>query len=314
MFNLPYLPSNGNSFGLQMAGLNHPDVNALVANLQNTIMKQQLLINQLLGKANPQDIKLEDTNGVSASHIKIENDPSLTPSQGDNSLEDYYCTETLQESPYEGKTTNGIIRRNGFKQATYPSNLKVEVKDEDASSSLRADDFKETAVAIHVKVEERQERDEEEDGDDEDDEKEEEEDEESEDSYSTQPEPVEEKKKKRSTRKSKKPKNLSKAKHLWVNYGRRILEYAAGKTGGYMQDRLKYLAGKLNSKKDFERTFQTKPSDSKEDREFKVVLGNIAIDFVRNKAATTFENSKYKNEMITQKHTVSAWIERLINC
>ena len=311
MFNLPYLPSNNDSFGLQMAGLHHPDVVSLVANLQNTIMKQQLLINRLLAKATPQDMKVEDANGQSASHIKVENDHSPAPSQGDNSLGDYYCTETLQDSPYKNKITNGIIRRNGFKQATYLTNPKVEVKQEDAGSLLKADTFKEIEVAINVKVEERQEVEEDED---EDDEKEEEE-EESEDSYSTQPEPVEEKKKKKkSTRKSKKPKNLSKAKHLWVNYGRRILEYAAGKTGGYMQDRLKYLAGKLNSKKDFERTFQTKPTDSKEDREFKIVLGNIAIDFVRSKAATTFENSKYKNEMITQRHTVSAWIERLINC
>ena len=132
------------------------------------------------------------------------------------------------------------------------------------------------------------------------------------DSYSTQPEPL-------TSGRSKSPsnsvnaKNLSKAKHLWVNYGRRILEHAAGEIGGVMQDRLKHLVGKLNSKKDFERTFQIKEDDSEEDKEFKTVLGRTAIDFVRNKAFGTFKNSKYKQEMITQRHSVSAWIERLIS-
>ena len=119
-------------------------------------------------------------------------------------------------------------------------------------------------------------------------------------------------KKKDRSIKTKHSKNLSKAKHLWVNYGRRIIEYAADKIEGLMQDKLRLLVGKLNSKKDFEKVFQIKSNDLDEDKKFKTTLGNIAIDFVRNKASTTFENSKYKQEMVTQRHTVSAWIERLI--
>lgn len=109
-----------------------------------------------------------------------------------------------------------------------------------------------------------------------------------------------------------KMKNSSNAKHLWVNYGRRIIEYAMNQTTGNMQVRVKQLAGKLNSKKDFERTFQVEETDSEEDKEFKTALGKLAIYFVKQKASPTFESSKYKEQMITQRHVVAAWIERLI--
>ena len=108
-------------------------------------------------------------------------------------------------------------------------------------------------------------------------------------------------------------KNSSKAKHLWVNYGRRILEYAINQTKGPMQNKIKQLVGKLNSKKDFEKTFQIVSSDSGDDKLFKTLLGRLAIYFVKHKASPTFESSKYKQEMITQRHTVAAWIERLIS-
>lgn len=111
---------------------------------------------------------------------------------------------------------------------------------------------------------------------------------------------------------SDKLKNSSNAKHLWVNYGRRIIEYAMNQTTGNMQVRVKQLAGKLNSKKDFERTFQVEETDSEEDKEFKTALGKLAIYFVKQKASPTFESSKYKEQMITQRHVVAAWIERLI--
>lgn len=110
-----------------------------------------------------------------------------------------------------------------------------------------------------------------------------------------------------------KSKNSSKAKHLWVNYGRRILEYAVSQTKGSMQDKIKRLIGKLNSKKDFERTFKIVESDSSDDKLFKTLLGRLAIYFVKHKASPTFETSKYKHEMITQRHTVAAWVERLIS-
>jgi hypothetical protein len=107
-------------------------------------------------------------------------------------------------------------------------------------------------------------------------------------------------------------KNPSKAKHLWVNYGRRIIEYGINQTKGDMQEKIKQLIGKLNSKKDFEKIFQISESDSADEKLFKTLVGRLAIYFVKHKAATSFEGSKYKEEMITQRHVVAAWIERLI--
>jgi endonuclease III len=107
-------------------------------------------------------------------------------------------------------------------------------------------------------------------------------------------------------------KSSSKAKHLWVNYGRRIIEYAVNQTQGPIQFRAKQLIGKLNSKKDFEKAFMLTANDSAEERLFKTLLGRLAINFVKNKISPTFENSKYKDEMVTQRHVVAAWIERLI--
>lgn len=112
--------------------------------------------------------------------------------------------------------------------------------------------------------------------------------------------------------KDSKAKNSSNAKHLWVNYGRRIIEYAINETQGTMQARVKQLAGKLSSKRDFEKAFQITSNDTAEDKLFKTLLGRLAIQFVKHKASPTFENSKYREQMITQRHVVAAWIERLI--
>lgn len=114
------------------------------------------------------------------------------------------------------------------------------------------------------------------------------------------------------TEKSKKRRNPSKAKHLWINYGRRIVEYAVEQTQGNMQERIRQLFGRLNSKKDFKEVFAVTSIDSEEDKQFKLELGQLAITFVKDKAANTFEGSKHKDQMISQRHTVAAWIEKLI--
>lgn len=105
--------------------------------------------------------------------------------------------------------------------------------------------------------------------------------------------------------------NPSKAKHLWVNYGRRIVDYAITQTEGEVQEKVKKLTGKLNSKRDFEKTFEFISEDSTEERYFKDVFGKLAIDFVKNKCSSSFEGAKYKDQMIEQRHVVAAWIEKL---
>lgn len=107
--------------------------------------------------------------------------------------------------------------------------------------------------------------------------------------------------------------NSSKAKHLWVNYGRRIIEYSITQTKGDIQDKTKQLIGKLNSKKDFEHVFKVRASDTPDQKLFKNLIGRLAIYFVKHKSVSSFEGSKYREEMIPQRHVVAAWIERLIS-
>lgn len=110
----------------------------------------------------------------------------------------------------------------------------------------------------------------------------------------------------------KKKRNPSQAKHLWVNYGRRIIDYALSQTNGEMQEKIKLLTGKLNSKKDFESVFKVNSADSEEENLFKVTVGKLAISFIKYKAAPSFEGSKYRDQMVNQRHVVAAWIEKLI--
>jgi len=105
----------------------------------------------------------------------------------------------------------------------------------------------------------------------------------------------------------------SKAKHLWINYGRKIIEFAVNHTKDDVQNQIKQLIGKLSSKKDFEDVFGVKPDDSESDKAFKVLFGKLALYFVKFKADAAFEGSKYKDQMITQKSIVASWISKLIN-
>ena len=107
-------------------------------------------------------------------------------------------------------------------------------------------------------------------------------------------------------------KPFSKARHLWVNYGRRIVDYVISQTKGDMQEKVKQLTGRLNSKRDFEKVFQIVEFDSLEEKTFKLWFGKLAIFFAKCKCFGTFDDSKYKDDMIAQRHVVAAWIERLI--
>ena len=107
-------------------------------------------------------------------------------------------------------------------------------------------------------------------------------------------------------------KSSSKAKHLWMNYGRRIAEYLISETQGNMLKKVKQLVGVLSAKRDFKRVFQITESDSNENRTLKASLGKLAIDFVKFKSLSTFEDSKHRGNMIVQRHVVAAWIEGLI--
>ena len=271
-----YYPYNINVRMPQMAPFVDPNVSSLINKLQTTILEQQLIIKNLLSRASYNEPRLEELPNFNLALVKVEENGESETSRHTSPITDHNCSETLEKNSFED-------------QAVSRASL---------TTIIRRNGFKKSVNFDYIKEKSEDREDEEENS--------------SNDSHSTQPDPLINRRRK-SSNNNINTKNLSKAKHLWVNYGRRILEHAAGEIGGVMQDRLKHLVGKLNSKKDFERTFQIKENDSEEDKEFKTVLGKTAIDFVRNKAFSTFKNSKYKQEMITQRHSVSAWIERLIS-
>jgi hypothetical protein len=103
----------------------------------------------------------------------------------------------------------------------------------------------------------------------------------------------------------------SKAKHLWINYGRKIIEFAVNHTKDDVQSRIKQLIGKLSSKKDFEDVFEIKPTDSECEKAFKVLFGKLALYFIKFKADAAFEGSKYREQMVTQKTIVATWVSKL---
>jgi hypothetical protein len=107
-------------------------------------------------------------------------------------------------------------------------------------------------------------------------------------------------------------KNASRAKHLWINYGRKIIEYAINHTQGEAQVKIRNLVGKLASKKDYLEIFGIKASDTNDVKDFKVALGRIALFFLKFKADSSFDGSRYKSEMLSQKHIVIELIQGLL--
>jgi len=105
----------------------------------------------------------------------------------------------------------------------------------------------------------------------------------------------------------------SKAKHLWINYGRKIIEFAVNHTKDDVQIRIKQLIGRLSSKKDFEDVFGIQTDDSESEKAFKVSFGKLALFFIKFKSDIAFEGSKYREQMVTQKSVVASWISKLIN-
>lgn len=116
-----------------------------------------------------------------------------------------------------------------------------------------------------------------------------------------------------SSGKSKKQRIPSKAKHLWINYGRRIIEYATENTEGAVREKIQKLFGRLTSKKDYREVFGLNESDSEEERQFKIELGTLAIEFLKTKSASSFEGTKHKDDMVAQWNAVATYIEKLIN-
>jgi hypothetical protein len=104
----------------------------------------------------------------------------------------------------------------------------------------------------------------------------------------------------------------SKAHNLWINYGRKIIDFAISHSKDKFQARIRLYFGKLITKRDYLEVFGAKQSDGPEDIAFKVLFGRLAIYFIKNHAGSAFQDSKYRDEMIEQRHIILDLISKLI--
>lgn len=116
---------------------------------------------------------------------------------------------------------------------------------------------------------------------------------------------------KRYKNKSTKPKR-SKAKHLWITYGRKIIDYALQRSEGEFNERIKNC-NKLISKRGYSEVFFLRNKDSEQEKSFKRSFAKIALDFLENEAENAFLNSNYRDELFDQKDKVQDWIKKQLN-
>lgn len=246
-------PMNLNVLGKSMIQMkSYQELLSVTRTLQETVLKQQLILDTILLKQQ----QIEDKLHLTLANSKENNHMNIKTESNANEASDITSINSLSEHKENHRSTTGpkIIRRNGFKNSQTTPSSQEEEGSSDEEEEMSPDLYKP----------------------------------------------------------NKGRRNPSKAKHLWINYGRRIVEYGIEKTEGDTQERIRQLIGRLNSKKDFKDLFETTPNDSAEDRAFKAQLGKLAIDFVKNKSAASFEGRKYRQQMVNQRHTVAAWIEKLI--
>jgi len=107
---------------------------------------------------------------------------------------------------------------------------------------------------------------------------------------------------------------VSKAKHLWDTYGRKITKYALKNTHGELHKKIEKCEP-LGSKQAFINVFAIQFDESgdtnKSETEFKREYAKLALKFIESEAKTTFLNLKYQNNLLTLKDEVKDLIERL---
>jgi len=104
----------------------------------------------------------------------------------------------------------------------------------------------------------------------------------------------------------------SKAKHLWITYGRKIVDYAVDNSRGPLKERIKDCS-KLVSKKGFSEVFLVRSKDKEDDIIYKRDFGKLALEFFENEVENAFLNSNYREDLLAQREKVLGWIERQIN-
>lgn len=103
----------------------------------------------------------------------------------------------------------------------------------------------------------------------------------------------------------------SRAKHLWITYGRKIIEYGAQNSKGTMRDKIREC-NKLISKKGYSEVFLLRSNDTEKDKDFKKKFGRLALDFLGSNIEDSFLSSNYRDELLAQKEKVQNWIKKQI--
>lgn len=105
----------------------------------------------------------------------------------------------------------------------------------------------------------------------------------------------------------------SKAKHLWISYGRKIVEYAVKHSKPNLKKKIQKFDNKLKSKKAYTQTFRIiKNKQTEEEVAFRREFGRLALKFLQTEVEDAFLNSNYRDDFLNQKEKVSNWIARQI--
>ena len=103
----------------------------------------------------------------------------------------------------------------------------------------------------------------------------------------------------------------SRAKHLWITYGRKIVEYASKHSKGALREKIAQC-NKLISKKGYSEVFLLRTSDNEKERDYKTKFGRLALDFLGADLEDAFLSSNYREELLAQKEKVKNWIKKQI--
>jgi len=106
--------------------------------------------------------------------------------------------------------------------------------------------------------------------------------------------------------------NRSIAKHVWIQYGRRIKDFALNQTEIDMVVKQKIKERRLETKSDYIILFQINSDDRDDEINFKQTYLDKAIDFMDQvkKNDNLFLNSNYRHELLQQREKVEKWIKQ----
>lgn len=102
------------------------------------------------------------------------------------------------------------------------------------------------------------------------------------------------------------------AKHVWIQYGRRIKDFALNQTDIDEAVKQKIKDRRLETKSDYTLLFQINADDQTDEINFKQTYLDKAMEFMEQmkRPDSLFLNSNYRNELLQQREKVEKWIKQ----